>query len=117
MSTQVCPAVIYRNCQARNPFAPVLAGLGLRLLIIEDQEATERLKNRLPPRNQSFVRSVAVHAVTTRFLRKNRSQRRGEQPQVFGQTIGQTARTKGSRRALKKGTVILRLTAPLAAAR
>ena len=52
-------------------FGPVLAGLGLRLLIIEDQAATERLKSRLPPRNSSFVRSVAVHAnVTTRFLRK-----------------------------------------------
>ena len=52
-------------------FAPVLTGLGLRLLVIEDQEATERLKNCLPPRNQSYVRSVAVHTnVTTRFLRK-----------------------------------------------
>ena len=52
-------------------FAPVLAGLGLRLLVIEDQEATERLKNCLPPRNQSYVRSVAVHTnLTTRFLRK-----------------------------------------------
>ena len=52
-------------------FAPVLAGLGLRLLIIEDQDATRRLKNRLPPRNRSFVRSVAVHTnLTTRFLRK-----------------------------------------------
>jgi hypothetical protein len=29
-------------------FGPVLAGLGLRLLVIEDQGATERLKNRLP---------------------------------------------------------------------
>jgi hypothetical protein len=52
-------------------FAPVLAGLGLRLLVIEDQEATERLKTRLPPRNQSCVGSVAVHTkLTTRFLRK-----------------------------------------------
>ena len=52
-------------------FAPVLAGLGLRLLVIEDNAATERLKNKLPPRNQSYVRSVAVHTnVTTRFLRK-----------------------------------------------
>jgi hypothetical protein len=34
-------------------FGPVLAGLGLRLLVIEDQEATERLKNCLPP--QSIV--------------------------------------------------------------
>ena len=30
-------------------FAPVLAGLGLRLLVIEDQEATERLRNHLSP--------------------------------------------------------------------
>jgi len=52
-------------------FAPVLAGLGLRLLVIEDNAATERLKNKLPPRNQSYVRSVAVHTnVTTRFVRK-----------------------------------------------
>jgi len=51
--------------------APVLAGLGLRLLVIEDNAATERLKNRLPPRNQSYVRTVAVHTnLTTRFLRK-----------------------------------------------
>jgi hypothetical protein len=51
-------------------FAPLLAGLGLRLLVIEDQDATERLK-RLPPRNQSYVRSVAVHGhLTTRFLQK-----------------------------------------------
>jgi hypothetical protein len=29
-----------------------IGGLGLRLLIIEDQEATERLKNRVPPRKR-----------------------------------------------------------------
>ena len=52
-------------------FAPVLAGLGLRLLVIEDNAATERLKAKLPPRNQSYVRSVAVHTnLTTLFLRK-----------------------------------------------
>jgi hypothetical protein len=52
-------------------FAPVLAGLGLRLLVIEDPEGTERLRNSLPPRNASFVRSVAVHGhLTTRFLAK-----------------------------------------------
>jgi len=52
-------------------FAPVLTGLGLRLLVIEDNAATERLKNKLPPRNQSYVRSVAVHTnLTRRFLRK-----------------------------------------------
>ena len=52
-------------------FAPVLAGLGLRLLIVEDQEATARLKNNLRPRNQAYVRSGAVHVtLTDRFLRK-----------------------------------------------
>jgi hypothetical protein len=55
----------------RTSFQPVLAGLGLRLLVIEDQAATERLRNSLPPRNPSFVRSVAVHGhLTTRFLSK-----------------------------------------------
>ena len=51
-------------------FAPLLAGLGLRLLVIEDKDATKRLK-RLPPRNSSYVRSIAVHGhLTTRFLQK-----------------------------------------------
>ena len=52
-------------------FEPVLAGLGLRCLLVVDEEATRRLTERLPPRNQSFVRSVAVHGhLTTRFLQK-----------------------------------------------
>ena len=52
-------------------FAPVLAGLGLRLLVIEDTAATERLKNRLPPRNGSYVRSAAWQVtLTRRFLQK-----------------------------------------------
>jgi hypothetical protein len=52
-------------------FAPVLAGLGLRVLLVVDEEATRRLKDHLPPRNESYVRSVAVHGhLTTRFLQK-----------------------------------------------
>jgi hypothetical protein len=52
-------------------FEPVLAGLGLRCLLVVDEEATRRLKEHLPPRNQSYVRSVAVHGhLTTRFLKK-----------------------------------------------
>ena len=52
-------------------FAPVLCGLGLRLLVIEDHEATERLRNRLPPRNGSYVRSAAWQVtLTRRFLQK-----------------------------------------------
>jgi hypothetical protein len=52
-------------------FAPVLNGLGLKCQFIEDQEATERLKNRLPPRNGSYVRSAAWQVtLTRRFLQK-----------------------------------------------
>ena len=52
-------------------FQPVLAALGLRCLFIEDKEATQRLKNRLPPRNQSYVRADATHVVLTfRFMQK-----------------------------------------------
>ena len=52
-------------------FEPVLASLGLRVLLIVDEEAERRLRERLPPRNESYVRSVAVHGhLTTRFLRK-----------------------------------------------
>jgi hypothetical protein len=50
-------------------FEPVLAGLGLRLLVIEDPDATKRLKNFLPPRNGSYVRNGAVHVnLSKRFL-------------------------------------------------
>ena len=52
-------------------FEPVLAGLGLRCLFVEDQAATERLRNRLPPRNSSYVRADATHVVLTlRFMQK-----------------------------------------------
>jgi hypothetical protein len=53
-------------------FGPVLAGLGLRLLVIEDPEGTERLK-RLKPRNPSFVRTVPAAAgilFTARMLKR-----------------------------------------------
>jgi hypothetical protein len=50
---------------------PVLNGLGLKGQFVEDPVATALLKKRLPPRNNSFVRSVAVHGhLTTRFLAK-----------------------------------------------
>ena len=51
-------------------FGPVLAGLGLRLLVIEDNAATERLKNRLPPRNSSFVRAAPSIVLTVRYFKK-----------------------------------------------
>jgi hypothetical protein len=42
-------------------FEPVLAGLGLRLLVIEDPQATARLKSRVKPRNGSFARRVSLY--------------------------------------------------------
>jgi len=50
---------------------PILNGLGLTGQFIEDQEATARLKNRVPPRNGSYVRADATHVVLTfRFMQK-----------------------------------------------
>jgi hypothetical protein len=52
-------------------FAPVVAGLGLRCLFIVDEEAERRLRQRLPPRNQSYVRADATHVTLTfRFMQK-----------------------------------------------
>src|SRR6516225_1910165 len=42
-------------------FAPVLNGLGLKCQFIEDQEATERLKNRVLPRNPSYIRGGVTY--------------------------------------------------------
>jgi hypothetical protein len=50
--------------------APVLNGLGLKCQFVEDQEATQRLKNRVPPRNGSYVRSVPSIVLTVRFFQK-----------------------------------------------
>src|SRR5262245_40061766 len=51
--------------------APILNGLGLKCQFVEDQEAPQRLKNRVPPRNGSYVRSGATHVVLTfRFMQK-----------------------------------------------
>lgn len=55
-------------------FEPLLAGLGLRLLVIEDPEGTARLK-RLKPRNPSFVRTMPAAAgilFTPRMLKRIR---------------------------------------------
>ena len=52
-------------------FAPVLAGLGLKCQFVEDQAATERLRNHLSPRNGSYVRADATHVTLTfRFMQK-----------------------------------------------
>jgi hypothetical protein len=76
-------------------FQPVLAGLGLRLLVIEDQEATERLRNRVPPRNGSYVRDTPSIVFTVRFFQ--RIGRKGAQARVDNSTAAQ--RQKWARKA------------------
>jgi hypothetical protein len=47
---------------------PLFCALGIRCIIVEDQQATQRLRNRLQPRNQSFVRSAPRIVLTDRQL-------------------------------------------------
>ena len=51
-------------------WAPVLTGLGLRCLFVEDEAATERLKNHVAPRNSSYVRGTPSIVLTVRFFQK-----------------------------------------------
>jgi hypothetical protein len=48
----------------------VLAGLGLRLLVIEDNAATERPKQKPPRRNQSYVHGAPSIIFTVLFFKK-----------------------------------------------
>ena len=75
--------------------APVLNGLGLKCQFIEDQEATERLKSRVPPRNGSYVRSAPSIIFTVRFFKK--IGRLGAQARVDNSTKAQ--RQQWARRA------------------
>jgi hypothetical protein len=66
-------------------FQPVLAGLGLRCLFVEDEQATQRLKSRVPPRNGSYVRGGVTHlTLTTRFMQK--IGRKGAQARIDNST-------------------------------
>jgi hypothetical protein len=51
-------------------WTPVLAGLGLRCLFVEDEAATQRLKNNVAPRNGSYVRGTPSIVFTVRFFQK-----------------------------------------------
>ena len=74
---------------------PLFAALGVTCVMLEDPVATERLKQ-LQPRNQSFVRSVAVHGhLTTRFLQKI-GRKGGENSRKYlGKRLVKTACPKG----------------------
>jgi hypothetical protein len=65
-------------------FAPILNGLGLKCQFIEDQEATERLKTRVPPRNSSFVRGTPSIIFTVRWFRN--IGRKGAQARIDNST-------------------------------
>jgi len=67
--------------------APVLNGLGLKCQFVEDQEATERLKSRVPIRNGSYVRSAPSIVFTVRFYK--RIGRMGAQARVDNSTAEQ----------------------------
>jgi hypothetical protein len=73
----------------------VMNGLGMSLLAIENQEATARLKNRLLPRNQSYVRSAPSIVLTVRFFQK--IGRKGARARINNSTAEQ--RRKWARRA------------------
>jgi hypothetical protein len=55
---------------AATSMAPVLCGLGLKGQFVEDPQGTERLKNRVPPRNGSYVRAAPSIILTVRFFKK-----------------------------------------------
>jgi len=65
-------------------FAPILNGLGLKCQFVEDQEATERLKSRVPPRKSSFVRGAPSIVLTVRYFK--RIGRKGAQARVDNST-------------------------------
>jgi hypothetical protein len=49
---------------------PLFGALGMKGLFVENQKATERLMNRLPPRNQSYVRGTPRIILTVRFFKR-----------------------------------------------
>jgi hypothetical protein len=51
-------------------FSPVLAGLRLRCLFVVDEEAECRLRDRMRPRNSSYVRATPSIVLTFRHFRK-----------------------------------------------
>ena len=63
---------------------PLFDALGLKCLFVENQKATERLMNRLPVRNQSYVRSTPSIVLTMRFFKK--IGRKGAQARIDNST-------------------------------
>ncbi|MFZ0148324.1 MAG: hypothetical protein WBG18_08675 [Xanthobacteraceae bacterium] len=65
-------------------FAPILNGLGLKCQFIEDRVGTDQLKNRVTPRNSSYVRGAPSIVLTIRYFKK--IGRKGAQARVDNST-------------------------------
>jgi hypothetical protein len=65
-------------------FQPVCAGLGLRCLFVVDEEAERRLRERVPPRNSSYVRVTPSIVFTVRWFKK--IGRKGAQARIDNST-------------------------------
>ena len=65
-------------------FAPILNGLGLKCQFIEDRVRTDQLKNRVTPRNSSYVRGAPSIVLTVRYFKK--IGRKGAQARVDNST-------------------------------
>jgi hypothetical protein len=76
-------------------FEPLLSALGLKCLFVVDEAATQRLRDRVPPRNSSFVRGTPRIVLTVRFFQ--RIGRRGAQARIDNSTAAQ--RQEWARRA------------------
>jgi len=93
--------------------APVLNGLGLKCQFVEDQEATLRLKKRVPPRNGSYVRAAPSIVLTVRFFKK--IGRMGAQARIDNSTKEQRQAwgEKSGSRALAESHVMSATQCPL----
>jgi hypothetical protein len=85
-------------------FEPVLAGLGLRCLFVEDEKATQRLKDRVAPRNSSYVRGTPSIVFTVRWFRN--IGRKDAQARIDNSTKQQRREwaRKAARQRWRKGT-------------
>jgi len=76
-------------------WTPLTNALALRCLFVVDEEAERRLRERVPPRNGSYVRSTPSIVLTVRFFQ--RIGRKGAQARIDNSTKEQ--RREWARRA------------------
>lgn len=75
-----------------NSLGPLLDALGLKCVLVENEETTKRLKNRVKSRNPNLVRAGSTHVVLTwRFMQK--IQRAGGRARAIKMTPAQRRRS------------------------